>query len=96
MKGLPKTKWCDSVAVTVSVRFRFRFGVYVKRPLGKILLFFDFSLPVKAVPHECVIRTGQPYTPIPHRPLIPRIDKYLDLWLNRPQFVKILTDLHSP
>ena len=33
VKGLPKTKRCDSVAVTVSVRFRFGFGVYVKRPL---------------------------------------------------------------
>ena len=28
MKGLPKTKRCNSVAVTVSVRFRFGFGVY--------------------------------------------------------------------
>ena len=35
-------------------------------------------------------------TPIPHRPRIPRIDKYLDSWLNRTQFVKILTDSHSP
>ena len=25
-----------------------------------------------------------------------RIDKYLDAWLNRTQFVKILTDPHSP
>ena len=25
-----------------------------------------------------------------------RIDKYLDSWLNRTQFVKILTDSHSP
>ena len=25
-----------------------------------------------------------------------RIDKYLDLWLNRTQFVKVLTDSHSP
>ena len=25
-----------------------------------ISLFFDFSLTVKAAPHECVIRTGQP------------------------------------
>ena len=25
-------------------------------------IFFDFSLTVKAVPHECVIRTGQPLT----------------------------------
>ena len=25
-------------------------------------VFFDFSLTVKAVPHECVIRTGQPLT----------------------------------
>ena len=24
------------------------------------ILFFDFSLTVNAVPHECVIRTGQP------------------------------------
>ena len=33
VKGLPKTKQCNSVAVTVSVRFRFGFGVYVKQPL---------------------------------------------------------------
>ena len=33
VKGLPKTKRCNSVAVTASVRFRFGFGVYVKRPL---------------------------------------------------------------
>ena len=32
VKGLPKTKRCNSVAVTVSVRFRFGIGVYVKRP----------------------------------------------------------------
>ena len=25
-------------------------------------VFFDFSLTVKAAPHECVIRTGQPST----------------------------------
>ena len=25
-----------------------------------VLLFFVFSLTVKAAPHECVIRTGQP------------------------------------
>ena len=35
------------------------------------------------------------YTPIPHRPRIPRIDKYLDSWLNRTQFVMVLTDSHS-
>ena len=34
VKGLPKTKRCNSVAVTVSVRFRFGFGVYVKQPLS--------------------------------------------------------------
>ena len=33
VKGLPKTKRCNSVVVTVSVRFRFGFGIYVKRPL---------------------------------------------------------------
>ena len=26
----------------------------------KLTVFFDFSLTVKAAPHECVIRTGQP------------------------------------
>ena len=39
VKGLPKTKRCNSVAVTVSVRFRFGFGVYVKRPLNEFCLF---------------------------------------------------------
>ena len=33
VKGLPKTKRCNLAAVTVSVRFRFGFGVYVKQPL---------------------------------------------------------------
>ena len=33
VKGLPKTKRYNSVAVTVSLRFRFGFGVYVKQPL---------------------------------------------------------------
>ena len=37
VKGLPKTKRCNSVAVTVSVRFRFGFGVYVKQPLKRQL-----------------------------------------------------------
>ena len=32
VKGLPKTKQYNSVAVTVLVRFRFGFGVYVKQP----------------------------------------------------------------
>ena len=27
---------------------------------GEPNIFFDFSLSVKAAPHECVIRTGQP------------------------------------
>ena len=39
VKGLPKTKRCNSVAVTVSVRFRFGFGVYVKQPLTKKNIF---------------------------------------------------------
>ena len=39
VKGLPKTKRCNSVAVTVSVRFRFGFGVYVKQPV----LFDDLT-----------------------------------------------------
>ena len=28
--------------------------------LRYLQVFFDFSLTVKAAPHECVIRTGQP------------------------------------
>ena len=28
------------------------------------VVFFDFSLTVKAAPHECVIRTGQPQAKI--------------------------------
>ena len=39
------------------------------------------------------------YTPIPHRPRIPRIDtnwQILVSWLSCTQFVKILTDSHSP
>ena len=32
VKGLPKTKRYNSVAVTLSDRFRFGFGVYVKQP----------------------------------------------------------------
>ena len=35
-------------------------------------------------------------SPITHMPRIPRIDKYLDLWLNCTQFVKILFESHSP
>ena len=30
------------------------------RRVYTVTLFFDFSLTVKAAPHECVIRTGQP------------------------------------
>ena len=28
------------------------------------MVFFDFSLTVKAAPRECVIRTGLPYTQV--------------------------------
>ena len=38
VKGLPKTKRCDFVAVTASVQFRF--GVYVKQPLNIICQLF--------------------------------------------------------
>ena len=41
-------------------------------------------------------KVSQSNTPIPHRPRIPQIDKYLDSWLNRTQFVMVLTDSHSP
>ena len=48
VKGLPKTKRCNSVAVTVSVRFRFGFGVYVKQPSVFVRLCSSLSLgPIK-------------------------------------------------
>ena len=43
--------------------------------------------------HVCLIplfHTG------PESHELTRIDKYLDSWLNRTQFVKVLTDSHSP
>ena len=50
VKGLPKTNRCNSVAVTVSVRFWFGFGVYVKQPLVNqmfallyLIIFYDVS-----------------------------------------------------
>ena len=48
---------------------------------------------------DAIAHTEFIYTPIPHRPEsheLTRIDKYLDSWLNRTQFVKVLTDSHSP
>ena len=41
VKGLPKTKRCNSVAVKVSVRFRFGFGVYVKQPLRPFHIYTE-------------------------------------------------------
>ena len=34
--------------------------VYIKCKFVYQVVFFDFSLTVKAAPHECVIRTVQP------------------------------------
>ena len=51
VKGLPKTKRCHSVAVTVSVRFRFGFGVYVKQPLLHWIYSFH---------HEWIPKTDKP------------------------------------
>ena len=60
-----------------------------KEPI--IALYFEFETVLKFYNLEASTKT-----PIPHRPRIPRIDKYLDSWLNRTQFVKVLTDSHSP
>ena len=41
--------------------FAFRLSAGFYSDLVECLsVFFDFSLTVKAAPHECVIRTGQP------------------------------------
>ena len=52
------------------------------------------AFPVAEINHFLIMDLAN--SPIPHRHRIPRIDKYLDSWLNRTQFVKILTDSHSP
>ena len=44
----------------INVNIFFEQGTYVF--FGVCVLFFHFSLTVEAVPHECVIRTGQPLT----------------------------------
>ena len=65
VKGLPKTKRCNSVAVTVSVRFRFGFGVYVKQPLGLCdktnyqspFFCLVFAMPMCASVYMCFVVT---------------------------------------
>ena len=32
----------------------------IKRPIGSATVLYDFLVTVKAAPHECVTRTGQP------------------------------------
>ena len=44
---------------------------------------------------DCCGQIYHSYSPIPHMPRIPRIDKYLDSWLKRTQFVKILTESYT-
>ena len=46
--------WLPVVARVVRVLVLFFVLFFV------VHVFFDFSLTVKAAPHECVIRTGQP------------------------------------
>ena len=55
MKGLPKTKRCNSAAVKVSVRFRFGFGVYVKQPLR------PFHIYTEPKPNQKKIKRLKPY-----------------------------------
>ena len=53
VKGLPKTKRCNSVAVTVSVWFRFGFGVYVKQPLPVVFAEIRPPKPKKIKSKSC-------------------------------------------
>ena len=65
VKGLPKTKRCNSVAVTmVSVRFRFGFGVYVKQPL--YTMYTRQSPTVILIINSSWLDTSQ-YKPCPKR-----------------------------
>ena len=48
------------VATTKIQKKNHRFERTSPNLLNAKCIFFDFSLTVKAAPHECVIRTGQP------------------------------------
>ena len=45
------------LALTLCILINFPIQI---KALESNSIFFDFSLTVKAAPHECVIRTGQP------------------------------------
>ena len=62
MLFLSVEKEVDSALELSAKRFFYIRQVLIKiyRLKSLFLLFFDFSLTVKAAPNECVIRTGQP------------------------------------
>ena len=55
----------------------------VKEFKSILLHYIDFQQKQKVIHGEKTRCHSSFYTPIPHRAQITRIDKYLDLWLNR-------------
>ena len=53
-------KWCVTKVAHCISESDLTSDTYSKIFLIVITIFIDFSLTVKAAPHECVIRTGQP------------------------------------
>ena len=79
----------------------------IKRPsVNKTFVLSIFEWPLKTGSTYVItiyLKNSELFIPLlllfhtgPESHELPRIDKYLDLWLNRTQFVKILTDSHSP
>ena len=62
-------------------------GVYIRLFADDTSLYIKVDLAAQLIP---LFHTG------PESRELTRIDKYLDPWLNRTQFVKILIDSHSP
>ena len=58
------SRYLDDLLIIVNPYFEQMLGqLYPAKPQlnnDDSLIFFDFSFTVKAAPHECVIRTGQP------------------------------------
>ena len=51
---------CGTMAAVATSQILIRITVYNTGTNIRYALLFDFSLTVKAAPHECVIRTSQP------------------------------------
>ena len=51
-----------TVAKELTGAYGSKLALRIREVYMHVQILFDFSLTVKAAPHECVIRTGQPQT----------------------------------